>query len=368
MDRTEAIAWVVSVCAGCLRLSQAKTLSILVAAAMRVERVSLGNIGRQMLGRAKHQVKRCWRFVANERVEPSCAMGGVVAALVRKRRRKPLLVSFDWTDVRGFQTLMAAAVLRGRSVPLCWASCAGHTYAGHQSRNAFEESLLLVLRSMVPERVKVILLADRGFGRTELARFCQRYKFSYVIRVTPGVWVKCDGYEGNLCDYPVRKGVCKLLRGVAYRRNDPVIQNVAVRWVRGLPAGRDECWFLVTDLAAAGPARLSKLYGRRMTIEELFRDHKSRRNGWSLRDTRLGTPDRLDRLLLVLALAYLLLAGLGLHCRRHYRPGAWCSNNRGDSCSDFAIARAMLGKVAVLPATAFRLLIAATIDAVPKWG
>ena len=54
MRRTEAVAWVVSVCAGCLRLSQVKTLAILVGSALRVERVSLGNIGRGMLGRAKH--------------------------------------------------------------------------------------------------------------------------------------------------------------------------------------------------------------------------------------------------------------------------------------------------------------------------
>jgi hypothetical protein len=39
MHRTDAIAWVVSVCAVPLRLSQAKTLAILVAAAMRVQRV-----------------------------------------------------------------------------------------------------------------------------------------------------------------------------------------------------------------------------------------------------------------------------------------------------------------------------------------
>ena len=366
MRRTEAIAWVVSVCAGCMRLSQVKTLSILVASALRVERVTLGNIGRGMLGRAKHQVKRCWRFVANERVEAACAMKGVVAALVKKRRR-PLLVSIDWVDVRGFNTLMAAAVLRGRSVPPCWASCEGHTYSGHKSRNAFEESLLLVLRSMIPQEVKVILLADRGFGRTELARFCRRHGFRYVIRIKSDVWVRCASYSGNLFDYPVSKGVCKLLRGVAYRKSNPVVQNVVVRWVRGLPAKRDECWFLMTDLDA-GPARISDLYRQRMTIEELFRDHKSKRNGWSLRDTQLKAPQRLDRLLLVLALAYVLLVGLGLHCRRHYRPGMWCSNNRHDTLCDFAIARAMLGKVTVLAATAFRLLLAATVAAVPKWG
>ena len=151
------------------------------------------------------------------------------------------------------------------------------------------------------------------------------------------------------------------------RGTQPVTQHVVIRWVRVLPAKRDECWFLMTDLDA-GPARISALYGQRMTIEQLFRDHKSKRNGWSLRDTHLSTPERLDRLLLVLALAYLLLVGLGLHCRRHYRPGSWCSKNKDQTLSDFAIARAMLGKVAILATTAFRLLLAATVAAVPNWG
>ena len=141
MRRSDATAWVVSVCCGCLRLSQAKTLSVLVAAALRVERVSLANIGRAAVGAAKHQIKRCWRFRANERVEPADAMGGVVGRLIRKRK-KPLVVAPDWVDVRGYQTPVASAVLKGRSVPVGWASCEGHTYSGHRSRNAFAESLL----------------------------------------------------------------------------------------------------------------------------------------------------------------------------------------------------------------------------------
>jgi hypothetical protein len=52
MHRKDAIAWVVSVCSVSLRLSQAKTLAILVGAAMRVQRISLANIGRAMNGAA----------------------------------------------------------------------------------------------------------------------------------------------------------------------------------------------------------------------------------------------------------------------------------------------------------------------------
>ena len=366
MRRTEAMAWVVWVCAGCLRLSQAKTLAALVASAMHVERASLANIGRGIVGTAKHQIKRCWRFCDNDRVETADAMRGVVKKVL-KRRKKPLVVAVDWVDVRGFQTLTAAAVMKGRSVPLCWASCDRHVYDGHRSRNAFEESLLLVLRSMVPPGQEVILLADRGFGRTELARFCRRHGFDYVIRIQPNVHVRCASYAGKLSDYPVHKGICKLLKGVAYRQHNSVTQNIVVRWVRGLPAKRDECWFLMSSLEA-GPARISRLYGQRMTIEQLFRDHKSKRNGWSLRDTQLKTAARLDRLLLVLAIAYLLLCGIGLLARQNLQPSHWCSNGKAGTCSVFLIGRLMIGRLRCSPPQAFLQFLTATEDAVPKWG
>lgn len=365
MHRKDAIAWVISVCAGSLRLSQARTLAVLVSSAMRVERISLANIGRAMNGMVKHQIKRCWRFCANDRIETADAMRGILKRVLKKRKKR-LLVSFDWTDIRGFQTLMASGVFKGRSIPICWASCNKHVYDGHKSRNAFEESLLLVLRLMIPARVKVILLADRGFGRTELAGFCQQHGFGYVIRIQPNVHVSCASYQGKLLDYPVRKGICKVLGSVLYRsRENPVTQNIVIRWKRNLPKKRDECWFLMTDLHAGG-AQISELYGQRMTIEELFRDHKNKWNGWSLRDTRITRPERIDRLLLILAIAYLLLCGVGLMALRTGVPGDWSSSTRNE-CSVFTIGTIMRTRLKLSIARAFAAVIAATEDAVPKW-
>ena len=115
MDRTDAIAWVLSVSHGVLRKSQAKTLSVLVGSMLGVARVSLANIGRQVEGTpaAKHKIKRVWRFLANDRVEASAAIAGVVAVLRKRWRKgyknKPLTVSFDWTDVKGMQTQIGRA-------------------------------------------------------------------------------------------------------------------------------------------------------------------------------------------------------------------------------------------------------------------
>jgi hypothetical protein len=366
MHRKDAIAWVVSVCAVSLRLSQAKTLGILVAAAMRVQRVSLANIGRAMDGSAKHQIKRCWRFCANEGVETADAMRGILARWL-KRRRKKLLIAVDWVDIKGFQTLVASVVLKGRSTPIAWASTTNHVYDGHRSRNAFEESLLWVLRNMIPLRIKVVILADRGFGRTALASFCQRQGFGYVIRIQPKVTVRLRGFYGKLLDYPVHKGIARVLKRVSYRSDGAVTQNVVIHWRKNLPKKRDECWFLMSDQPGTAH-QLCRLYGQRMTIEQLFRDDKSKRNGWSLRDTKITRPDRIDRLLLILAIAYLLLCGVGLIAKSQFTPSAWCSTNRDKECSIYTIGLIMLDKIDTTAPKAFAAIIKLSKSVSPNWG
>ncbi len=355
MDRTDAISWVLIVCAS-LRRSQAKTLSQLVAGALLCSRISLAQIGRQMLGptAVKHKIKRAWRFIANDRIEVSDAMRGLVPRLLKGRKKKPLLIAFDWTDIGGFCTLMAAGVIKGRAVPLLWAIYS--KWELYRSQNNLEEGLLYLLRSMIPPSVKVILLADRAFGRTELARLCQKHlHFHYIIRIRPDVYVRHREYEGKLLDLPVRRGVCRMLRNVEYRKEEPVCQHVVVRWKPGLRADRDECWFLMTDLDRS-PRSLSELYGKRMTVEELFRDDKSKRNGWSLRDTLITRADRIDRLLLILAMAYILLAGIGLTARKTHPEGAWSSTNKGRQLSDFQVGFFMLDKLRISPTQALATL------------
>src|SRR5205814_1906605 len=109
--------------------------------------------------------------------------------------------------------------------------------------------------------------------------------------------------------------------------------------------------FLMTDLTGTA-YQLCRLYGRRMTIEQLFRDDKSKRNGWSLRDTLITKPERLDRLLLIMAIAYLLLCGIGLLAKKKLTPAAWCSTNRPIECSIYTIGIIMLTRIKTRPPAA----------------
>lgn len=365
MRRQDVIVWVLSVATD-LRLSQAKTLAELTAAALAVGRATLAAIGRQVAGptTAKHRIKRVWRFCANPRVEVSGAMAGLIDRLSR-RRKKPLLVALDWVEVRNFHTLMAAVVRRGRAVPVLWASYP--EWRLFRSQNSLEEGLLRLLRTLVPAGVRIIILADRGFGRAELAKTCREIGVSFVLRIKPDVRVRHPRYAGRLDDLPIRPGCWRTLQGAEYRSDGVVRVNVAIRWKKGLPPKRNEPWFLMTDLGRSAVA-ISDLYAQRMTVEELFRDEKSCRNGSALRLTQMTRADRLDRLLIILALAYILLSGLGALARTRYRPGMWCSSNDERQCSVYTIGRVMLDRMNEPPEAAWQAVVAATVAAAPKWG
>lgn len=95
-----------------------------------------------------------------------------------------------------------------------------------------------------------------------------------------------------------------------------------------------------------------------MTIDELFRDTKNKRNGWSLRDTKITRSERLDRLLLILAIAYLLLFGIGLIALQTGTPADWSSSTR-NQCSAFTIGRIMLTRLRIPLPTALAAIITA---------
>ena len=108
--KTQQISdFVLSVCS-CLRLSQAKTLSALVPAAMILERASLAQLGRALAVNSgiaiRHRIERVDRFIGNDRIEPTEAMRGLLTWPVKPREK--LLVSLDWADIRQFHCLVAA--------------------------------------------------------------------------------------------------------------------------------------------------------------------------------------------------------------------------------------------------------------------
>ncbi len=73
---------------------------------------------------------------------------------------------------------------------------------------------------------------------------------------------------------------------------------------------KDE-WNLASNIENSSSRIIIKAYAKRWKIEPYFRDVKCGRFGYGLYQTHIKSPERRDRLLLIVSLCYLLLTILG---------------------------------------------------------
>lgn len=171
-----------------------------------------------------------------------------------------------------------------------------------------EDEVLLRLQQVLPSGVRPTILADRGFGDQKLYEFLDRIGWGYVIRFRQGITVTTkDGSSQSAAALIPKNRRAKMVRDVQVTSDKTPIGAVVVVHA---PKMKDP-WCLATnrmDLAAAG---VVKLYGRRFTIEETFRDQKDPRFGLGINHVRIKNPARRDRLLFLSAIALVLLTLLG---------------------------------------------------------
>ena len=338
MFHRSVVAWVVNLCP-LLRRSQAKALAAISWGAMNCRRVSQADVGRAMETDtvAKHNIKRVSRFVRNSRVDMAEGCRGLVT-FSAKTASRCLVVALDWVDIGKYKVLKAAVPIRGRAAPILFAVYP--KWRLKRSQNAFEEAFLELLATFLPARTWTIIVADRGFARAELVSKLRELEMNHVIRVNAEVRFASDRFKDLLSRHGVREGCHRDLGFGRHTARRPVERRVIVRWERGY----EEPAILGTDLSWNW-RNVVEVFTQRMSIEELFRDEKNIRYGWGLRQTKVGTAGRLERLLLVLAFAYLLL--IGLVCRDTMSEAHWASastRTRDQACG-FTIGRHMQGRV-----------------------
>ncbi len=185
---------------------------------------------------------------------------------------------------------MLGLVIGDRAVPLTWTVEAGPANIGF----AGQEAVLEQVRSWLPVGVSVLLLADRFYPSTDLFAWLHHHGWRYRLRLKGNLSV--DPGFGDL----VTTG--ELARGFMERYLSAVrllaSETPTNRGILQEP-GHDESWIITMNCP---PTRAAvRDYGNRWEIEPLFSDLKSR--GFHLNATQLRAPDRLDHLLLMMALA-----------------------------------------------------------------
>ena len=72
-------------------------------------------------------------------------------------------------------------------------------------------------------------------------------------------------------------------------------------------------------------------------------------------------------MLLILAIAYLLLCGIGLIAKTLFPPSAWCSTNRNIECSIYTIGMIMLEKIRASPQELMAAVMELSELGAPSW-
>ena len=276
------------------RKTQRTNLALLVATMLDVRSANLMDLAAGLPRDAERiDMRYQWieRVLKNPLIDPDAVMAPfareVLAALAAQGQ--PLVLILDQSKLNARHPVLMLAVRHGeRALPLLWRVEATEGAIGF----AVQKALLDAAVPLVPEGAAVCLMADRFYGTADLIAWCQDRSWDYRLRL-----------KGNLV---VRDAAGRRRTGQLAKDRVFALENVRLTARQATTnigvihdPGHAEPWIIAMS---ATPGYLKTLdYSARWAIEPMFADFKSR--GFGVADTQIQHPDRLARLLLVMALA-----------------------------------------------------------------
>ena len=190
-----------------------------------------------------------------------------------------------------------------RAIPIAWTIVEGEGLVKVTKLKNMLEKVHKFLKKHVK---RVIFLADAGFRDCDWAQLCLKLGWNYAIRVACNTYITLPDGTFDRLDHLVPENCNRYFQNVLLTREAKLQTNVSVTWTTD-EKGEPAMVAIITDQPACR-ARLRE-YSGRMSIEQSFRDDKS--GGFDLEHTRLQHAERLDHLLLAIAIATLWCHELG---------------------------------------------------------
>ncbi|MBB6018937.1 transposase [Deinococcus radiopugnans] len=268
---------------------------------------------------AQSSERRVRRWLENPAIDCGNIYGPLVTRALRDWGGQTLILALDTSVLfEKFCLIRVSVLFRGRAVPLV------SRVLEHPSAQVSITHLLPVLAEVkgLLDFVgiqQVRLLADRGFCDTQLMAWLEVCGWHYRIRIKSSLILAApDGQR--LCqvrDVQLSPRETRCFHNVTLTRKHFGPVHVAL----ARPSDGPEQWQVVSDEPTS--VETFAEYGERFQIEEGFLDEKSGLFG--LEDSRLRDAASLERLILVLSVATLLLVSEGIEVvqrgdRRHVDP------------------------------------------------
>ncbi len=253
---------------------------------------------------AASRVRRFSRWLQHPAIHPQEWYAPILqVALHDWQRSARVYVALDTTALTPFVLIRASLIYRGRAIPLAWRAMR------HRSTKVSYEDYQPVLeqvRSIMPPGLVITLLADRGFVHEHLLRYLHEQQWHFRLRLMSNTLVHLPNQ--TVCavrDLCPPEGSVRFLHQVALLGAAVGPVHLALACPLNHP---DDPWFVGSSEPT--DARTLDEYGLRFDIEEAFLDEKS--GGFQLQASELSTPEALERLLLIVAIATLHLTSLGV--------------------------------------------------------
>ena len=314
----------------CFHKSHLKNLALMVVGIAYSESVSLPKAARAVPYKRiqiESRVERFERLLQCEKLIPLDALKPTAKKVLKsvyRNGRGEIRAAMDRTMINDTINLVFITVTyNGRALPLGWVRV---PHEGNSDLK-LQQQLLNWFAGCLPEgaRRRTTIIADREFHSIHLATWIEtKLGLNFVLRIKAGTSVEYLGDWYNAGDFATRgrTQVWESIKVTTDGKATHRVKLVAV-WDRD----QEEPWLLITNLTDADKVR--EIYSNRFWIEEMFSDHKSR--GLNLESTRLTDPDRIERLLVAVTLAYLWIMEVGVFV---VTSGQWRQvDNRGASRS-----------------------------------
>ena len=130
----------------------------------------------------EHAVNQMDRMLSNKGIDLADLFPSWVRFVVSQQTE--IIVTLDWTefDADDHSTIALNRVTsQGRATPLLWKTVKKSELKDR--RNDHEDTILELLREILPLPLRITVLADRGFGDQKRNLFCESLGLDYVIRL-----------------------------------------------------------------------------------------------------------------------------------------------------------------------------------------
>jgi Transposase DDE domain len=290
-----------------VRASQLDTLSVVLVGITQSVSAQLGKIARAMPLDTTQVIKeqRLRRFLDNERITQADHYQPLVRQALHGLKGQKVQLLIDRVLLQDQHNILVVSLgFRRRSIPLVWKAL---EHRGKSSL-ADQQEVLTQAVALLPERVRVTVHGDSEFRARELFTWLRQQRCDAMLGVYGNTYVSmtADGPRQRLEAWLPHRTTVVYLQDVYLTEAAFGPVSVIAWWVKD--ASGD---WMVRGVMTNLPARWQTYVrgSRRMWIETVFRDWQS--GGFHLDRCGITDRDRVARLLLPLAIAYLWLVSLG---------------------------------------------------------